>query len=162
RGGRATADYGEDHVAAIRRYTRLHELGFPPAAIKLLLEAREGAPFPVAPGITLIVDPGLLGSGAEAGPLVERIAKLITDPVHATLFALTARIGERTLQAHAKRKVEAREAYEGALERGKTAVLHEEVLRGVHMLSVGHVPPEAEVEIRATWAITLTHVDGRS
>ena len=66
RGGRATADYGEDHVAAIRRYAKLHELGFPPAAIKLLLEAREGAPFPVAPGITLIVDPGLLGSGAEA------------------------------------------------------------------------------------------------
>src|SRR5882724_499183 len=78
-GGRANADYGDEHVEAIGRYTRLHELGFPPAAIKLLLEAREGAPFPVAPGITLIVDPGLLGSGAEAGPLVERIAKLLTD-----------------------------------------------------------------------------------
>ena len=37
RGGRSNAEYGDDHVAAIRRYTRLRELGFPPAAIKLLL-----------------------------------------------------------------------------------------------------------------------------
>jgi DNA-binding transcriptional MerR regulator len=79
RGGRANAEYGDDHVAAIRRYTRLRELGFPPAAIKLLLDAREGAPFVVAPGITLVVDPSLLGSGTRPGPLVERIAKLLTD-----------------------------------------------------------------------------------
>lgn len=79
RGGRANADYGDDHVAAIRRYARLRELGFPPAAIKLLLDAREGAPFVVAPGVTLVVDPSLLGSGKRPGPLVERIAKLLTD-----------------------------------------------------------------------------------
>ena len=36
-GGRSNADYGEAHVAGIRRYMRLRELGFPPAAIKLLL-----------------------------------------------------------------------------------------------------------------------------
>ena len=68
RGGRANADYGDDHVAAIRRYTRLRELGFPPAAIKLLREAKEGAPFPVAPGVTLVVDPQLLGSGGMPVP----------------------------------------------------------------------------------------------
>ena len=79
RGGRANADYGDDHVAAIRRYTRLRELGFPPAAIKLLLDAREGAPFVVAPGITLVIDPNLLGSGTRPGPLIERIARLLTD-----------------------------------------------------------------------------------
>src|SRR5712691_264522 len=79
RGGRANADYGDDHVAAIGRYTRLRELGFPPAAIKLLLDAREGAPFVVAPGITLVVDPGLLGTGTAVGPLVERIRHLLTD-----------------------------------------------------------------------------------
>ena len=79
RGGRANADYGDDHVAAIRRYARLRELGFPPAAIKLLLDAREGAPFVVAPGVTLVVDPNLLGSGTRPGPLIERIAKLLTD-----------------------------------------------------------------------------------
>jgi MerR family copper efflux transcriptional regulator len=79
RGGRATADYGEDHVAAIQRYARLRELGFPPAAIKLLLQAKEGAPFVVAPGVTLVIDPNLIGSGTEAGPLVERIKDLLAD-----------------------------------------------------------------------------------
>ena len=47
-GGRAHADYAEEHMAAIGRYVRLKELGFPPAAIRVLLEAREGVPFPVA------------------------------------------------------------------------------------------------------------------
>ncbi|MGE0716790.1 MAG: helix-turn-helix domain-containing protein [Alphaproteobacteria bacterium] len=86
-GGRANADYGEEHVAAIVRYGRLRDLGFPPAAIRLLLTAREGAPFPVAPGITLVVDPALLGSGTSAGPIAERIgrllAELLQEPAHA-------------------------------------------------------------------------------
>jgi MerR family transcriptional regulator, copper efflux regulator len=87
RGGRANADYGEDHVAAIDRYMRLRDLGFPPAAIKLLLQAREGAPFPVAPGVTLVVDPKLLASGASARPIIESVRKLLTEllkePAHA-------------------------------------------------------------------------------
>ena len=79
RGGRAHATYGDDHVAAIRRYNRLRELGFPPAAIKVLLQSGEGAPFSIAPGITLVVDPALIGSGAPAGPPAERIAELLKD-----------------------------------------------------------------------------------
>ena len=82
-------------------------------------------------------------------------------PVHATLFALKARIGERVLDASARRKEAARADYEGALERGKTAVLHEEVLRGVHMLSVGHVAPGAEIEVRSSFALAMTNLDGR-
>lgn len=82
-------------------------------------------------------------------------------PVHATLFALEARIGERVLAARAARKDAARRDYEGAIDRGEGAVLHEEVLRGVHMLSVGQIAPGSEVEVRATWAITLTHLNGR-
>ncbi len=87
RGGRANADYGDDHIAAIDRYTRLRELGFPPAAIMLLLQAREGAPFPVAPGVTLVVDPKLLAAGAPVQPILEKIQHLLTDlfkePTHA-------------------------------------------------------------------------------
>jgi len=79
RGGRSNAEYGKEHVTAIRRYARLRELGFPPAAIKLLLEGREGVPFPVAPGITLVIDPELLGSGADLGSLIERIKTLLED-----------------------------------------------------------------------------------
>jgi DNA-binding transcriptional MerR regulator len=79
RGGRANADYGDDHVAAIERYARLRDLGFPPAAIKLLLQAREGVPFPVAPGITLVVDPGLLAGGSPVAPVVDSVRHLLTD-----------------------------------------------------------------------------------
>ncbi len=78
-GGRALADYGEDHVAAIQRYQRLRDLGFPPAAIRVLLQSGEGAPFPIAPGITLVVDPALLGSGADPGPLLARVSTLLAD-----------------------------------------------------------------------------------
>jgi MerR family copper efflux transcriptional regulator len=85
-GGRANADYGDDHVAAIGRYMRLHDLGFPPAAIRILLQAEEGVPFPIAPGITLVVAPGMLGSGLPAGPLVDRIrdtlTRLLQEPEH--------------------------------------------------------------------------------
>jgi hypothetical protein len=45
---------------------------------------------------------------------------------------------------------------------GRTAILHEEVLRGVHMLSVAHLPPGSEVEVRSAWVITLTNIGGRS
>lgn len=78
-GGRANADYGDEHVTLISRYTRLRELGFPPAAIKVLLEAREGAPFPVVPGVTLVIDPGLLGSGRDPGPILNKTAKILGD-----------------------------------------------------------------------------------
>src|SRR6185437_8539869 len=60
-------------------------------------------------------------------------------PVHATLFALEARVGERVLSARAAGREAARRTYEDALDRGKAAVLHEEVLRGVHMLSIGQL-----------------------
>src|SRR5882672_4909389 len=79
RGGRSNAEYGDDHVAAIRRYTRLRELGFPPAAIKLLLEGGQGAPFTVAPGITLVINPDLLGQVTDVTPVIERAAALLKD-----------------------------------------------------------------------------------
>jgi MerR family copper efflux transcriptional regulator len=79
RGGRATADYGDDHVTAIQRYQRLRELGFPPSAIRVLLQSGEGAPFPIAPGITLVVDPVLLGSGIEPAPLLLRLTDLLAE-----------------------------------------------------------------------------------
>ena len=79
-------------------------------------------------------------------------------PVHATLFDLEARVAGRTVKAVAQRKIRARRIYEEAIEHGKTTVLHEEVLRGVHMLSVAHIPPGAEIEITTAWATTLTIV----
>lgn len=81
-------------------------------------------------------------------------------PVHATLFGLQARIGERVLEARTQRRQAARETYEDALDRGRTAVLHEEVLRGVHQLSVGHVAPGQEVTVTSAWALPLTAAAG--
>lgn len=83
-------------------------------------------------------------------------------PVHATLFALEARIDGRLLKARAERRRAARASYEDALDRGKSALLHEEVLRGVHMLSVGHIPPGAEIEVTASWVTTLAWLGARA
>lgn len=82
-------------------------------------------------------------------------------PVHAVLYALEARIGGRVVKAVAKDKSAARESYEDAVDRGKTAVLHEELLKGVHMLSVAHVAPGTEIEVTARFAQPLAHVGGR-
>lgn len=78
-GGRAHASYGKEHIDAIRRYLRLKELGLSPAAIRVLLESREGAPFPVAPGVTLVIAPELIGSGVAAEPLLARISELLPE-----------------------------------------------------------------------------------
>lgn len=77
-GGRANAQYGDAHLQGIRRYTRLRELGFPPAAIRLLLSAREGTPFPVAPGITLLVSPDVIASGMPVEPLLTKLDELLS------------------------------------------------------------------------------------
>lgn len=76
-------------------------------------------------------------------------------PVHATLFGLAARIDGRLLRGMAQRRDAARASYESAVDRGRGAVLHEEVLRGVHMLSLAHVPPGAEVTVASDWAMPL-------
>lgn len=76
-GGRAYADYGDDHVAAIRRYATLRGQGFPPQAIKVLLAGGKTAPFPVMPGVKLHIDPLLLGAGVDADALASRIRKVV-------------------------------------------------------------------------------------
>lgn len=78
RGGRANADYGEDHVEAIIRFSRLKELGFPPAAIRLLLDATAGIPFPISKGVTLVVDTSRLASGADVEPMVTKVREVLS------------------------------------------------------------------------------------
>jgi hypothetical protein len=63
------------------RYQRLRALGFPPAAIKLLLLSSEGVPLVVAPGVTLVIDPKLVGSGADTAPMLEKIASVLKDAI---------------------------------------------------------------------------------
>lgn len=83
-------------------------------------------------------------------------------PIHAVLYSLEAKVGTRTVKAVAKSKSAAREKYEDAIDRGKTAVLHEELFRGVHMLSVGNVAPGADIEVTARFAIVLSWMGGKA
>ncbi len=86
-GGRAHATYGDDHVVAIHRYERLKGLGFPPAAIKLLLGAKAGIPVPIVPGLTLVIAPELIGGGnaqdvaAQAAAKIEELLSMETSSV---------------------------------------------------------------------------------
>ena len=77
RGGRATADYGDDHVSAIIRYVRLKELGFPPAAIRLLLDAKEGVPVTIEPGITLVIASDRLGEDLNIAALEKCVSSAL-------------------------------------------------------------------------------------
>jgi hypothetical protein len=77
-------------------------------------------------------------------------------PVQATLHRLTARIGDRLLTAKARPRQAAREVYEAAIDDGRTAVLHEELVRGIHMLSIAHIPPGAEIAVTHGWIAALT------
>ena len=83
----------------------------------------------------------------------------IPVPVHAAFFGLTAKIGGKLYEATAAPRGEARENYEDAIDEGRGAVLHEEVLRGVHMLSVANLAPGAEAEVRIRWAEPLRLLD---
>ncbi|WP_443750625.1 VIT domain-containing protein [Asticcacaulis solisilvae] len=82
-------------------------------------------------------------------------------PVHAVLFALEARIDGRHVIGHAQSRQQAHETYEAAVETGKAAVLHEEVLRGIHTLSVANIRPGGEIEVTLRWAASLNAVAGQ-
>lgn len=77
------------------------------------------------------------------------IEAILTMPVgfDTVVTGLVARVDGRVLQAAAQLRSAARETYERGLDKGRLSLLHEEVLRGVHMLSVGQLPPGAEVEV---------------
>ena len=77
RGGRANADYGDDHVKAIRRYVALRRQGLPPQAIRVLLSANGSVPFEIAAGISLNVDPQILGTEMDVDALGARVRDVL-------------------------------------------------------------------------------------
>lgn len=90
----------------------------------------------------------------EKGPIEATITFPV--PFEAVVSELVTKVGGRTLVGKAASKVAARQSYEDAIDRGKSAVLHEELLRGLHMVSVANVAPGAEVEVCATFAMPLS------
>lgn len=133
--------------------------------LQIFLENR-GATHPiplVSTDFTVTIDGGLaivtttrLFRNVETGPIEATLT--FPMPVHATLFDLEVKIAGRTLNAKAQVRKAARATYEDAIDRGKSAVLHEEVLRGIHMLSVANIPAGETIEVTTQWVTTLTLV----
>ena len=80
-------------------------------------------------------------------------------PVNAICYELSAIIDDRTLTGKALERGAAREGYEDGISDGRAAVLHEELLRGIHMLSVGNLGPDAGAEVTVRW-VDSVHADG--
>jgi len=107
----------------------------------------------VKAGLAIVVTTRLF-SNAEDVP----IEAILTMPVgfHAVVTGLIARIDGRELRAIAKAQEEARETYEEAIDQGKTSILHEEALRGIHVLSVGQLAPGKEVSVELRMVVPLS------
>lgn len=133
----------------------------PIAALVAMREAGKGQPVPltaVAVSVTIqgglaLVETKRTFRNQEENPIEALLT--IPVPVQATFFGLTARIGERVLHGVAQGRSEARETYEEAVEEGKAAVLHEEILRGIHSLSVANLAAGATVEVSTRWTEVL-------
>lgn len=77
-------------------------------------------------------------------------------PVSAAVTSLQAEIDGRRISGVAKARAQARETYETAIDDGKAAVLHEELLRGVHMVSMGQLGPGKRAKVIATFCMPIT------
>jgi hypothetical protein len=88
------------------------------------------------------------------------IEATLTFPVgyDAVVSDVRATIDGRILVGVAKAKQEARKTYEKALDDGKATVLHEELMRGLHMVSAGNLAAGAEITVEATYVAPLALV----
>ena len=79
-------------------------------------------------------------------------------PIDAVAHSLKVTLQGRVLAGVAQPKAQARATYEQAVDTGATAVLHEEALKGIHVLSVAHVGPGDEVCVEMSWSKPLSLV----
>jgi hypothetical protein len=92
------------------------------------------------------------------------IEAVLTFPVafDAVVTSLECDVAGRRLKGQAQAKQKARQTYETAIDNGKTAVLHEELLRGLHMVSVANVAPDAEIVVTATYVLPIALSEGHA
>ncbi|MBY3155312.1 hypothetical protein HFO56_23600 [Rhizobium laguerreae] len=90
------------------------------------------------------------------------IEATLTFPVgyDAVVSGVRATVDGRLLVGVAKARQEARKTYEKALDDGKATVLHEELMRGLHMVSAGNIAAGAEITVEATYVAPLAAVAG--
>lgn len=85
---------------------------------------------------------------------IEAVATLPL-PFEAVLTDMEVIVGDRHLNAQAKARQQARQDYEDAIDRGKLAVLHEEKLRGIHVLSVAQLAPGQDIIVHTQLVMPL-------
>jgi hypothetical protein len=92
------------------------------------------------------------------------IEAVMTFPVayEGVVTRLEAVVAGRRLRGAASPKVKARAIYEAAVDAGKAAVLHEELMRGIHMVSVANVAAGAEIAVEATFLMPVSLVGGHA
>jgi Vault protein inter-alpha-trypsin domain/von Willebrand factor type A domain len=85
-------------------------------------------------------------------------------PVRAVLYSVVVNTDGRSLRAACQPRDKAIASYEkDGVNEGKLAVLHEEVLSGVHKLSVANIAPGSAISVQCAWATFLVpSADGRA
>ncbi|TLX16465.1 VIT and VWA domain-containing protein [Rhizobium sp. MHM7A] len=88
------------------------------------------------------------------------IEAILTFPVpyEAAVTRISTVIDGRKLVGQAQPKAKARETYETAIDDGKAAILHEQLLKGLHMVSVANVKPGSHIEVVANFAAPVAMV----
>lgn len=76
-------------------------------------------------------------------------------PVMAAVSSLVYRRGSVVFHGVCQKKSEALDTYETAISDGKTAVLHEEVLRGIHKVSMGNLDAGQSANVSLTYAVPV-------
>jgi MerR family transcriptional regulator, copper efflux regulator len=78
-GGRANANYGEDHVRGIDRYLRLRDHGLSASRTKQIVagSALSEISVPIASGLTLLVDPNKFANSTGATEIAAKIAEAL-------------------------------------------------------------------------------------
>ncbi len=135
-----------DPIAALVARARAEAGAKPASLIDMEIEVT------VSGGLAL-VETKRMFRNSETAPI--EVLLSLPVPVHAAFFGLSARIGNRVLDAVAHACSRARDRYEDAIDSGNTAVLHEELLRGVHALTVGNLGASESVEVTTRWTEAL-------
>jgi hypothetical protein len=88
------------------------------------------------------------------------IEAILTFPVpyEAAVTRISTVIDGRKLVGKAQPKAKARETYETAIDDGKSAILHEQLLKGLHMVSVANVKPGSHIEVVANFVAPVAIV----
>ena len=140
-----------DPIATLVAHARIDAGAKPAALVDLEIEIT------ISGGLAL-VEARRMFRNSEGVPIEALLS--LPVPVHAAFFGLSARVGERVLNALAQPRSQARDRYEEAIDSGKAAVLHEELLRGVHAVSVGNLGAGESVEVTTRWAEVLRCTGG--